>query len=455
MKVTRIFQSQDLTAAKHTKLSEIAHVLGGVRTDVWNRFGSIAGVDKSHRDIRDEWMRAGHINDIPARLWKATLSDVIGDISTYRAAAIEKVKKAIFKKYSDKETRKNLCRALDNGDWVNNKYLRRMMRKYFKHGHTSVDNQIVLDTGCYTWFEHNGQGWLSVQGMEKGKRILIPLNTNYPVKGTIRLIVKDVIEVHHIVESEGRPCGTGILGLDKGFTEAFVDSDGVSHGLGLGAQIISHSDKVKPIYQNRSQLRAIAEKNPQKSGNIQSNNLGRKKLNEKKRKHEAVLRDISHKAANTVFDKAECVVVEDLTSPIQSKKDFGKNQQRRLSAWVKGMMAEALENVSARRSASVVLVNAAYTSQTCSRCGSFGNRKGDAFYCTSCGVELHADQNAAKNVLSRRHDPQIGRWTNFKTVKSILIERLRRSEETVPPGLELQLTHGYQPRANDLLTNFA
>ncbi len=212
MKVTRIFKSRDLTDTKTSKLADIASALGDVRTDVWNRFGSISGVNKHHREIRNEWMKSEHVEGVPARLWKATLIDVWGDIKAYRTAATDKVKKAVFKKYSDKETRKNLCRALNNGEWVNDKYLRRMMRKYFKHGHTSVDNQIILDTGCYTWFERNGQGWLSVQGMERGKRIAIPLNTDHQVKGTIRLIVTDKVEVHHIVESEGRPCGTGELG---------------------------------------------------------------------------------------------------------------------------------------------------------------------------------------------------------------------------------------------------
>ena len=440
MKFTRIFQSSNLTGTKLGKLSQIAQALGKIRADAWNRFGSIAGVGKHHREIRNEWVKVEHVKGVPARLWKATLIDVSNDIKTYRAAAADKVKKAIFKKYSDKETRTKKCRALNNGEWIDDKYLRRMMRKYFKHGHTNVDNQIILDSGCYTWFERNGYGWLSVQGMERGKRIAIPLNTNHPVTGTIRLIIKDKVEVHHVIESEGRPCGTGEIGIDKGFTEAFVDSDGDIHGVGLGELIVKNSNKLKSVYQARSKLRAIAEKKPHKAKNIIENNLGRKKLDSRKEHHECLLRDIAHKAANSVFDKAECVAVEDLTSPIKSKINFGKNQQRRLSSWVKGLLAEALDNVSARRSASVVLVNAAYTSQTCSTCGALGTRRGDAFYCIKCGVELHADHNAAKNVQSRLHDPQIGRWTNFKKVKSILIERFSRSVETVPPGLELQPT---------------
>ena len=61
-----------------------------------------------------------------------------------------------------------------------------------------------------------------------------------------------------------------------------------------------------------------------------------------------------------------------------------------------------------------------------------------AFFRLSDGAHAKRDQNAAKNVLSRLHDTQIGRWTNFKKVKSILIERFSRPVETVPPGLELQ-----------------
>jgi len=438
MKVTRIFYSEKLTASKLAELRHIADLLGRVRIDVWNRFGSISGVNKGHREIRNEWVASKYIKDIPARLWKATVIDTHGDIKAYRAAAADKAKKRVFKKHTDQMIRRCLCRALNNGEWVEDAYLRRLMRKYFKHGHTHVNNQIILDTGCYTWFEKGGRGWLSVQGMTRGKRIAIPLSTNHPVQGTIRLIVKDVVEVHHLITSEGRPCGTGEIGIDKGFTEAFIDSDGDTHGEGLGKQITSNSNKLKDIYKGRNKLYGVAINKPHKADNIHTNNLGRKKLDARKKKHEVLLQDIVYKAANSVFDKAELVAVEDLTSPIQSRKYLGKNQNRRLSAWVKGKLAEALENVSVRRRASIVLVNAAYTSQTCSLCGSFGTRKGDSFYCTRCGVELHADQNAAKNVLARTHDQQIGRWTNFKEVKSILLERIRSSDETVHPGLELQ-----------------
>jgi len=51
----------------------------------------------------------------------------------------------------------------------------------------------------------------------------------------------------------------------------------------------------------------------------------------------------------------------------------------------------------------VILVNPAYTSQGCSRCGHTerANRKGAAFKCKACGYTLHADLNAAKNIAHR------------------------------------------------------
>jgi putative transposase len=51
-----------------------------------------------------------------------------------------------------------------------------------------------------------------------------------------------------------------------------------------------------------------------------------------------------------------------------------------------------------------VFVNPAYTSQTCSACGhvSSENRPSqELFYCQRCGHTSHADENAAKVVLSR------------------------------------------------------
>jgi len=51
----------------------------------------------------------------------------------------------------------------------------------------------------------------------------------------------------------------------------------------------------------------------------------------------------------------------------------------------------------------LVIVNAAYTSQTCNSCGcvSADNRRGKRYVCAECGYSADADVNAAKNIRDR------------------------------------------------------
>jgi transposase len=63
----------------------------------------------------------------------------------------------------------------------------------------------------------------------------------------------------------------------------------------------------------------------------------------------------------------------------------------------------ALRSAARRTGTRVVLVDPAYTSQTCYVCKQTDpeNRKSQAvFECTACGHRDHADVNAAKNILS-------------------------------------------------------
>ncbi|MCP4700006.1 MAG: transposase, partial [Gammaproteobacteria bacterium] len=260
--------------------------------------------------------------------------------------------------------------------------------------------------------------------------------------GTLRLILRDgAVEVHYAIDVEQKTdCGDKVIGVDKGFTEVLTDSDGVHHGEGLGKMLSGESDYLKTKYQRRSRLRAIAEKKAHKRKNIERFNLGGKKRDRRSQKHKSNVRDIVFKAVHAVADKAAVIAAEDLTSPMAGKK-FNKNVNRRLASWTKGTIAEALDNVSRRRGSSCVLVNAAYTSQIDSRSGCLsGRRKGDLFYCED-GEVLQADENAARNILARLHDPGIDRRTPYKKVKSILLERTeRQSAGTAPPGLQLQST---------------
>lgn len=426
MKSTRILYSKDLNRLKYNVLAEQAKLLGRLRMEVWQKYGSISGVGMKDRTIRDFWLKEKR-NFVPltANAWKETLRDTIADIALYQEAAKVKTKQVIRRHTSDKDEQKRLYRLLKSDKWTENKYLKRIMRKYYKHGNNHTYNQIIVRSDNYTSFQKNGKGWISIPSLTKGKRISIPLSSCQCPHGTLRIILaNNKMDVHYSTDIEKtNDCGDKIIGIDKGFTETFVDSDGIHYGKELGAIISRESDYLKQKYQSRSKIFQIVEKSqPCKKSRIRNQNLGRKKLNNRKIKRKKEIRTIVFTAIHKLVDKAKIIVAEDLTAPM-FKRAFGKNMNRKLSAWTKGVIAKGLTYVSQRRSSSLHLVNAAYTSQIDHQTGCFtGIRKGDQFYCEN-GEVYQADENAAKNVKARLYDLEISRWTNYKKVKSILLKR--------------------------------
>jgi len=386
-------------------------------------------------------MAEGHKFDVPANAWKETVRDAKADISMTVEAAKVKVRRAIRRHTKDEAERKRLYTLLKKNEWASDKYLSRTMRKYWNRGHNHTHNQIIVRSDNVTTFQRNGQAWLAIPGLEPRRKIAIPLNTTVEPKGTLRIILREgCVEVHYAIEVEQTAdCGSETIGVDKGYSEVFVDSDGERYGENLGEILCAESDYLKVKNQRRAKLRALAKNtgNERKRQNIIHNNLGRKKLDRRACKTKANIRDVVFKAAHAIVDKASTIAAEDLAAPMIGKK-FGKNMNRRLSSWTKGIIAEALESTTKRRSATLVLVNPAYTSQMDSRNGCLlGKRRGDSFHCFD-GVVLQADENSARNVRDRLKDREIDRWTPYKTVRSILLERTKRQRRILNlPGPEL------------------
>ena len=107
-------------------------------------------------------------------------------------------------------------------------------------------------------------------------------------------------------------------------------------------------------------------------------------------------------------------------------------------------------------------MHAAYTSQTCPACGlvEAKNRRGDMFQCLDCGYGEYADRVAAINLLARSDDPEVTRYTPYREVRSILLERFHRRLETpqggTAPGrtldtVNLATSTAYRKKAASLL----
>ncbi|OQY54780.1 MAG: hypothetical protein DRR08_16275 [Candidatus Parabeggiatoa sp. nov. 2] len=148
--VTRIAYSEDINQTKYDTLNEIAKRCGTIRTEVWRCYGSIGGLGAKFRPVRDGWIADEQVKNLPQRLWRATLSDTLDDVKANREAAKEKVIRHIFRNVNDKDKRKELFKKLKNDSvWINNSYLRRLMRKYWKHGKNHTFNQIILEPGVF------------------------------------------------------------------------------------------------------------------------------------------------------------------------------------------------------------------------------------------------------------------------------------------------------------------
>ncbi|MEV0724575.1 transposase [Micromonospora purpureochromogenes] len=448
MKVTRIAYSTRLNPGKCAVLTEQARRLGRVRSEVWQRYSSIAGVGSGRRDrqVRDRWLADGtHVQfGVLANAWKETVRDAMADIAANLASAKVEVRRAITRRTNDPGVRKRMFTALKADQWASDPFLARQMRKHWGRGKNRTHDQIVVRADQHnTFVDGRGRLWLAVPGLERRKMVKIPLSTTVAPTGTLRLILRGGrVEVHYQIDasrmrSSQRPCGDRAIGVDKGYTEVLTDSDRIHHGTRLGELLTAESDRLKERNRHRAKLRSIANTaalhgDHAKAHRITANNLGTVKRDRRIARHRARVRTEIFTAVHRVVDKAATVVAEDLTKRFAGRKTLGKNVNRRLAAWTKGVTAEALTSVSERRGSALVHVNAAYTSQACHRCGRLGRRNGDRLHCTPCGVVWQADVKAAINILQRAGDPDIALYTPHHTVKQILQDRTDRHRTRLP-----------------------
>lgn len=141
-----------------------------------------------------------------------------------------------------------------------------------------------------------------------------------------------------------------------------------------------------------------------------------RRLNEKMAR---IRRDHHHKTALDLTRRFEMLAVEDIATGSMTRRAKPKPDPEREGSFLpNGQAAKSGLNRSITDAAwsqflgileakaecagrTVVRVNPAYTSQTCSACGAVDSesRCGKTFCCTSCGHSEDADVNAAKNIL--------------------------------------------------------
>lgn len=426
---------------------EVARRAGPLRSDIWNKFGSLKSwglkSDQLYKEFKESHPPSMYGLDF--KQWQQTFNRVIEDIHACQASAKKAVIYKIYRMFKPEKDsngdvipetsfRDELVRSLRTLEWMDYPLLHRWMRSAYRRGHSWVDNQICVGIG-----NRNGATLKRVSRnivaitfsgdkKEKGNRYE-KLTLHFKVgrqtpTGNMQIIFDDVTggcRLHFPRTLAREECsGNGSVGLDKGYTEAFTGCDGVAYGDGIG-KVMTHATRNRHTRgKAKNKLWQIAQ-SPEKA-HIHRCNLTKKRHNRLEARKRQTLKSMVRAGVNQVFDKYSTVITEDLSFVVKGKKQ-AKAVNRKLSEWCKKELQSALDEISYRRKSSVSVVNAAYTSQVDSRYGVLlGTRKGDQFF-TFDGEVLQADCNAATTIKARKEDDGITRYMKSSEVRQVLIAR--------------------------------
>jgi putative transposase len=417
------------------------------------------------RTIRDQFVSAGYRSryGLQARHWKLALDDALQTWDKYWQAIFVKVRSRIARRKDLLEPERHYAYWLLKGYAqfalvMQGKaptppfsierqaakriasYVHSLTRKCRGASPTAKKGRSVkFDANCYEVFEWKGRQYIKLMSLKPGKRIALPLLGQASITGTIALVLSTEgthIHVSQDLKKKGRPKG-GVEAVDFGYTEVMTDTAGIRYGANFGRQLTGASEQRHEKMQKRHKLHSIHTKaSPKDAENIRKYNLGRKKqFKEAKRIRATLEREINTAINELIRTKAPSLLItEDLHHAFTYDKP--KSVNRRLSSWVRGTLQDRIEFKALAEGFRHEQVNCAYGSQSCPFCDfvDHRNREKDRFQCLNCGHENTSDRVAALNYARRYGDPEIGRYTPYRKVKTILLSRFHRRLEAGQPA---------------------
>ena len=182
------------------------------------------------------------------------------------------------------------------------------------------------------------------------------------------------------VEPQSAGC---VLGLDVGENNLAATSSGLVFG---GGEMRHRRDE------------HLAHRRRLQSNGTRKSISKLRKVSGTEQRH---VKRLNHEVSKAIVTEAlRCgareIRMEDLTH-IRKNIKAGKRVRSRLHRWPFRQLQDFVAYKAQAVGISVVFVDPAYTSQTCSVCDCLGKRKKHFFEC-SCGARRHADVNAAANI---------------------------------------------------------
>lgn len=181
----------------------------------------------------------------------------------------------------------------------------------------------------------------------------------------------------------------GVIGIDLGVKNIATLSDGTIYSS-------SNIEKKRKQYHSH---RARLQKRGTRSAKRRIKVCGSRESCYRKDVNHCISKQIIQKAKGTQM----ALALEELTN-INKRVTVRKANKNERMSWSFSQLRSFIEYKALEKGIPVILVDPAYTSQTCSECGHCEkkNRKNQAlFFCMSCGHTENADVNASKNIQSR------------------------------------------------------
>jgi IS605 OrfB family transposase len=203
------------------------------------------------------------------------------------------------------------------------------------------------------------------------------------------------------------PQGMHPVGIDLNETNALVAMDAEDRTLFISGKAVKVANR--RTFKTRKRLQRKLATRKAEHGDTRSVRRVLKRLGRKRSNRTRTFAQTAAKQLVTWAPAASVLVFEALQIPQPQKGRIrGTAVRRRLSQWQQALLRQYAQCRAAEQGMRVAVVDPAYTSKTCSRCGAFGQRKRHRFSCAACGFTAHADVNAAKNIRHRfivlRHD---------------------------------------------------
>ena len=443
--------SYDLTHEQLSSLNDLGKRYRIIRNYFYQKYSTIyqiGTIDKFY-DLRNQLIKEKpwFTTYLPARYWKICLQQTLANIKSNWELDFNRIRVIMNQNYNltdeDKHYLNTLLKSYKTLDQVLNKnqdtdylkekfsnvnrhrmnnLLKRYIRKYkSKRPYTRKSNLLHLDKGLYQYKNQE----IQITTLIKLKRINIPVkdtrtyNSNLTVKwDNNTLTIYAPIEIQPKINTNKT-----IIGVDKGYSSLLTTSTGNKYGTKYKQISTPYIDKQVKKNKNRNRLHKLYRTyletgNLYKATQIYTNNLGKLKYNNYQHKHQENLKTYINHTINQLIEneKPKEIVKEDLTW-VGNKKRGSKQLNNRLNQWMKGYLDERLNFKSELNGIKITEVNPAYTSQIHHKCKTLGKRNYEVFTCSKCNTVEDADINAAKNILARKYEKQITKYTSVEKIK--------------------------------------